>query len=113
MSYTVDDFSETLDRMEHRQVRAVTTVVAAWGEAGDYSEWSGGFLLFTGHRYFYVTGWCDTTGWGCQDGIEVTEYWRKPDLKNLEKKHHDGECKEWDHLPEDLNKYLKEQHANH
>ena len=31
--------------------------------------WTGGFVLkLKDGRFAYLTGWCDYTGWGCQDG---------------------------------------------
>lgn len=117
MSYTTSDFSESLERTIPAD--QVAKVIAAWGsgdgmgtDAGHYrwgadgaSDWSGGFLLrLKDGRYAYITGWCDYTGWGCQDGAEVSYYDKRPKLSSLGAKPADSE---WDIEPIDLNRWLK------
>jgi hypothetical protein len=103
MSYTVYDFEASMD-IVGIPLTDIALVEAAWGHSGDYAEWGGGFLLnmFDG-TWKYVTGWCDTTGWGCQDGADVTVYDRKPMLSHLSEA-------EWDILPADLNIELGKAH---
>ena len=92
---------------DHGFARAdVTACLAAWGEAGDMAEWSGGFLLgLTGERSAYLTGWCDATGWGCQDGIQAGVIGPIADAKKF--MWPDGERHDIDVLPRDLNRYLR------
>jgi hypothetical protein len=33
--------------------------------------------------FAYVSGWCDTTGWGCQDGARITRFAQEPELKTI------------------------------
>lgn len=75
MKYDLSDFVETVEIAAEREgfdPKNIQRCVAAWGEQGSYAEWEGGFLLeLRDGRYAYLSGWCDTTGWGCQDGVEV------------------------------------------
>jgi hypothetical protein len=125
MAYATSDFSESLDRtgISPSEVEAV---VAAWGqgnegsgskwsEDGGGTEWSGGFLLRlkTG-EYVYVTGWCDYTGWGCQDGVEVYRFTVRPtwdEMMAAVKASNNYAVdappeSEWDVEPADLNRWL-------
>ena len=50
----------------------IAEVLASWEESGDYAEWSGcAALRLIDGRFALVSGWCDTTGWGCQDGTDA------------------------------------------
>lgn len=81
--YTIGDFLECVNVLRQEVTRLatrhgdggrvvevlraedVTRVTAAWGMNGDYSEWEGGFVgQVQDGRWFYLSGWCDTTGWG-------------------------------------------------
>lgn len=130
MSYTTDDFSESLQRVS---VPAIASVVAAWGrgdgmgtDAGHWkwseagaSDWAGGFLLkLHDGRYAYVTGWCDYTGWGCQDGAWVGFFDREPSVAEMAEaaaEHNfcmaPPSADEWDREPSDLNRWLASQVA--
>jgi hypothetical protein len=116
--YTIYDYTETLSRVgidEH----TVGRVLAAWGQQGVYAEWEGGFLLHLKDGQFaYIWGWCDTTGWGCQDGAEVEYYDTPPalEIKRGTPQHLGGYLEalsgdtskweqEWDLDPADLNKW--------
>jgi hypothetical protein len=115
MSYAILDFSESLGRVPIGPPDIVA-VVAAWGygegqgtdgghgySADGATEWSGGFLLkLKDGRFAYLTGWCDYTGWGCQDGAEVTYFDALPSLTSLEADPPTG----WDEQPADLNRWL-------
>lgn len=125
MSYATDDFTESLQRvtLERAQIKRV---VAAWGkgegggeDAGHYrwsqesaSDWSGGFLMeLLDGTYAYLTGWCDYTGWGCQDGAKVTTYTTQPTFAALiaeDEYGHAPSPEEWDVEPADLNRWLVE-----
>lgn len=130
MSYTVNDFSESLSR-SYIEPNKVAQVVAAWGwgngqgakdqkdkkfdDGYGVSDWAGGFLLkMVRGDHIYLSGWCDYTGWGCQDGIEI-EYlgYNKPDFKHLGGSDRSAETdrpipkEEWDLEPIDLNNWLQ------
>jgi hypothetical protein len=108
MAYAVYDFSETLERLtaeEHGFARAdVVACLCAYGENGDMAEWNGGFVVaLRDGRVACVTGWCDTTGWGCQDGVEAHLMPAEPDGNWLWP---DGQRHDTDILPRDLNRFL-------
>lgn len=111
MSYTSYDFTETLggcgiDRED------VKRVIWAWGIGGDYAEWEGGFLLEMKNGTFaYIDGWCDTTGWGCQDGTNRKDFDKEPTFAECV-----GERPKWgqkitekdvDHAPADLQRFVE------
>ncbi len=114
MSYTTEDFSESLKRVGI-DATGIDSVIAAWGRGegqGEDSgrgwsedgvtEWAGGFLFkLKDGRYAYVSGWCDYTGWGCQDGAEAVFFDALPQLVVL-----DTETRDWDEAPIDLNRWL-------
>jgi len=61
-------------------------------------EWSGGFVVeLADGQFAHVTGWCDYTGWGCQDGASFTLH---ATLGEIEPKPY------WDKEPADLNDNL-------
>ena len=102
-SFTSYDFSESVAQAEGFTMPDIETAIAAWGEDGDYHEWSGGFLLkLKDGRFAYIEGWCDTTGWGCQDGVETTIYGAQPDLASLTDRK-----VEWAEDPSDLNRLIR------
>lgn len=120
MSYTNQDFSESLSRARI-DPSEVTSVVAAWGSGSGQgkdsgpgwskkgvTDWTGGFLLkLTDGRYAYVTGWCDYTGWGCQDGVEVTYFQHYPPISALRASVESNILPhDWDEIPADLNRWL-------
>jgi hypothetical protein len=92
MSYATYDFTESISRVGLDRA-AIERVVAAWGSGDGQGEdaghcrwaedgvtdWSGGFLMrLRDGRYAYLTGWCDYTGWGCQDGARVEYFDAEP-----------------------------------
>ncbi len=103
MSYARSDFSESMDRATITPDK-IDKVLGAWGESTEgYGEWSGGFLLqLKDGRFAYLTGWCDTTGWGCQDGASIDYFDKCPKLAKCKKD------ADWDKEPADLNKWLKD-----
>lgn len=126
MSYATDDFTESLQRVTLERAE-IKRVVAAWGhgtgmgkDAGHFrwaehsaSDWEGGFLMqLADGRYAYLTGWCDYTGWGCQDGARVTFYDSLPALDSLpphsEWSSQPPAPNDWDDEPADLNRWLTE-----
>lgn len=107
MSYTRSDFSESMDRSTVTP-DVIESVLAAWGESTEgYGEWSGGFVMkLKDGSFAYMTGWCDTTGWGCQDGATITYYKSCPDYKTFKKSDWNEEAIEWDESPADINQWL-------
>jgi len=120
-SYAVYDFSESLDRAGISETD-IESVIAAWGySAGSYAEWEGGFIMrMKDGRYAYLWGWCDTSGWGCQDGADVKYYDEQPPIEiqrgvpqhmggyieQLSGQDSPAWSQDWDLDPVDLNKYL-------
>lgn len=108
MSFSTYDFDETL-RGTSIERTDIKRVVAAHGvtEAGCCDacggEWSGGFLLeMKDGKFVYVHGWCDYTGWGCQDGTGRKDLDAIPDdLKTLDNNEH------WETTLPDLQKYIE------
>lgn len=99
--YTSYDFSESVAQAEGFAMQDIQNAVAAWGRNGDYAEWDGGFLLaLKDGRFAYIEGWCDTTGWGCQDGVETTIFDAKPALSDIAKD------RDWDEICADLNRLI-------
>jgi hypothetical protein len=110
MGYSTYDFTESLSG--EVALSDVAAVLAAWGnvdkdgaccdECG--GEWSGGFLCaLKDGGYIYITGWCDYTGWGCQDGRSSTRYVERPHLSELEQFPESA----WDLDPADLNEAVE------
>lgn len=96
-AYTFFDFTESVT---HRDVglklEDVDLVLWAWGEGGDYSEWSGGFIIrMKNGDIWRIEGSCDTTGWGCQDGASKEKLDVIPYVQGA------------DELPLDINSMLK------
>lgn len=102
--YCTNDFEESLKkvRLEAKPIK----VLKAWGRAEEpdaccHKDWSGGFVMqLENRRFAYLTGWCDYTGWGCQDGADVVHADSLEALKLPEEN--------WDTEPADLNRWLTE-----
>lgn len=123
MSYATHDFTESLER-SGIDPSEIASVLAAWGkgdgqgdDAGHFrwaeegvTDWHGGFVMkLRDRRFAYLTGWCDYTGWGCQDGWTITYFDSRPsflELKLASEYHHEPDDAEWDIDPADLNRYL-------
>jgi hypothetical protein len=100
MSFTTYDFSETHKGAGFPR-EDIERVEAAHGENGDGNEWSGGFIMrMKDGRRVYISGWCDYTGWGCQDGTNVEVMSDDAPLPP------DAEG-EWETDPADLNRYVQ------
>lgn len=111
MSYASYDFTESLDRAGIER-KSVKRVIAAWGDSPEgYGSWEGGFLMeMADGRYAYLTGWCDASGWGCQDGARVFDFDEIPANRALlPDVWGDGQLgpREWDEEPADLNAGVK------
>jgi hypothetical protein len=100
--YCTNDFEESLKQV-HLEAKPVQ-VLKAWGRAIEadvccHMEWSGGFVMaLENGRFAYLTGWCDYTGWGCQDGAEISYANTVSDFDLPEEN--------WDENPSDLNKWI-------
>ena len=111
--YSLYDFTESLSQVRRELGTAkVVRVVKAWGEHGDYAEWRGGFVMkLDDGRYCYLEGWCDTSGWGCQDGVEIrfASTVRQLDLPKERTTWWSGpqELIQWDAHPSDLNNWIR------
>jgi hypothetical protein len=66
VGYSLYDFTETLDRLTDISPLKIGRVLAAWGHSPEgCGSWEGGFLLERAEGGVqYVSGWCDTSGWG-------------------------------------------------
>lgn len=111
MSYALSDFTESVARASfHRE--DIKRVVSACGFSPEgYASWEGSFVLeLNDGRWCILSGWCDTTGWGCRDGIdedffpseetivEATEHLSKNEkYKDID----------WDKDPVDLNRWVQ------
>jgi hypothetical protein len=105
--YTTSDLHYSLEVLCQRVKVEITrenieTVHYAWGRSPEgYGSWEGGFILeLKDGRFATIEGWCDTTGWGCQDGVTVT--FKEDGPHPWETKDLDG-----DPLPADLNRWVK------
>lgn len=114
-SYAVDDFTESLHGTGIEK-KTIEHVIAAWGNVdtdgacceGCGGEWTGGFLLkLKNGQFAYVTGWCDYTGWGCQDGTDVSHFETEPTLETLYADYNEPPPASWDLSPSDLNHELE------
>lgn len=77
--YTTNDFEESI-RIVGLERKDIKRVLAAWGNVDSEGacceacggEWTGGFVMELKDGHFAtLTGWCDYTGWGCQDGANL------------------------------------------
>lgn len=110
MSYTREDFKYSIqggyDRDGGPLPSKATKVHYAYGRVDENGkccddcggEWSGGFVVeMENGKFAHVTGWCDYTGWGCQDGASHTIH---DSLSEIAAQSH------WDKEPADLNREL-------
>lgn len=114
--YAIYDFLETVNHYDSPiKENEVKSVLYATGTSVEgYGEWAGGFVLrLKDGETVVVTGWCDTSGWGCRDGMSLTKIGRTQSAKKIEKvvdsldEYGIPKFKEWDKDPIDLNRYLK------
>lgn len=112
-SFTLDDAYYSIDRAGIRK-DDIAECVAAWGDNSDgWASWTGGFLFrMKDNTFAYLTGWCDTTGWGCQDGASVFTHERRPSIDVLRSQSGDATERElarmeWDEAPADINRWLR------
>lgn len=117
-TYSTYDLSESIDILNTREGvpisrESISTVHYAWGHSPEgWGSWTGGFILeLKDGRFVTIEGWCDTTGWGCQDGVTATfsdtlpekpagfrsDDWAEPPHQWIEA----------DHLPADLNRWVQ------
>lgn len=104
--YTVYDVSASCERVGLAR-DDIASVPLGWGVSGWGPEWTGGFLFSLKDGTFaYVTGWCDSSGWGCQDGAEVHRFDSMPTREALEAIE-DRESVDWDEEPADANRWAR------
>lgn len=87
MAYDLFDLTESVNRVGVER-SWVDRVALAFGKHGDMEEWEGGFLLCGKQTngaplWAFVFGWCDTTGWGCQDGAYLRAFDSEPGLVEI------------------------------
>ncbi len=110
--YTTCDLACSLEIVKIDR-EAIETVHYGWGHSPEgYGSWEGGFILeLKDGRFATIEGWCDTTGWGCQDGSEVTYHDTLPEVPSglLERSWSDnpGRAIDADYLPADLNRWVQ------
>lgn len=109
MSFSTYDFDETIkgcgvERTDIKRIAAAYGVTEAGCCDDCGGEWSGGFLmeLNTG-KFVLLSGWCDYTGWGCQDGTARMDFDTEPVLSEI--KGH--ETTEWETTLPDLQRYIE------
>lgn len=116
--YTLDDFSETVNALPWQPAK----VLAAFGKDGYLSEWEGGFAVESEDgRVAVVVGWCDTTGWGCQDGTTLLcdlsptesnergwQHYVNAWARDGSEWDHRPTAEEWETDPTDLNIWVQE-----
>jgi hypothetical protein len=121
-NYALYDFTESIDCLKHDGSPGrtdVKRVIAAYGYSPDgWGSWTGGFLMELSDGSFqYLSGWCDTSGWGCRSGIEVEFFTELPSIGDLkqyvpwsykEDNVYENLLLEWDLDPIDLNKWVDE-----
>jgi hypothetical protein len=115
MAFERMDFTASLAKVGV-QPADIARVLRAWGESGGGSEWSGGFTFaLKDGRYAYLSGWCDYTGWGCQDGADLRYFDHEPsdyDLRMQSESEETGgpwlpeKDASWEIEPADLNRWL-------
>jgi hypothetical protein len=120
VSFDLFDFKETLNITGH-DPQCIESVRWGFGHSPEGGgSWEGGFVFRTDPRkdlsvmtWVFVFGWCDYTGWGCQDGAWSVEYNHPPSRQELEqawKKEWYGDLpphEHWDFMPADLNRWVK------
>jgi hypothetical protein len=113
MSFAIDDFVETIkgtgvERTDIKRAVAAfgVTEAACCDDCG--GEWNGGFLLeMKSGEFLFLTGWCDYTGWGCQDGTEKFVFDSLPELSALDP------GKEWETSLPDIQRYIETDENSH
>lgn len=109
MSYTTDDFKYSINGGYSRGAQLPAkpvSVLYAYGQVDENGacctecggEWEGGFVVkLENGKIAHVTGWCDYTGWGCQDGASFELFDKIEDV---------AVKPFWDKDPSDLNQEL-------
>lgn len=108
-SYSTSDFKYSMLGGTHEGISVMklgrpVQVLYAYGNVDDPcceqcgGDWDGGFVVkLASGMIAHIKGWCDYTGWGCQDGVTVTMH---TSIKTLEVD------SRWDKDPADLNNQL-------
>ena len=116
MSYDLYDFTESLNVAGVEPTRVEHCALAFGDSPEGYGSWHGGFVCHTrsGAPWVFVFGWCDTTGWGCQDGAYVVDFDHEPTREEIDAAWKDElgdmgglfEPEDFDEAPADINRYL-------
>lgn len=116
MGYDLYDFTHSLEAVSIPITRMEHCSLGFGYSPEGYGSWTGGFVCHTrsGAPWVLVCGWCDTTGWGCQDGAQAFEFDHEPTAEEV-REAFIGYCGEWsaealddpDVDPADLNRMLR------
>jgi hypothetical protein len=126
-TWGVGDLAESISGGRVQLPSPPVRCLAAWGHedgtpndddhTGSHNEWSGGFVLeMADGRFAYVVGWCDYTGWGCQDGATLTVFDESPALDELFEAWSDEvivPAERWDLEPADANRWIADGMPDH
>lgn len=107
--YTVYDFKESVDRVSG--LGRPKRVLYAYGESPEGGgSWNGGFVFENdAGKIAILTGWCDYTGWGCQDGATGQVFDNLDGLKAwVAAAHEVPDLGSMDADPQDLNKWISD-----
>lgn len=113
MAYDLYDFTESMTQVDVNPGNVAACILGFGDSPEGYASWEGGFLLHmkAGEPYALVTGWCDTTGWGCQDGAQVDYFDHEPTLDEIRAAWTaawggNAPLDDPDEMPTDVNRYL-------
>jgi hypothetical protein len=113
-TYDLYDFTESLNIAGVPKGRIEYCSFAFGDSPEGWGSWHGGFVCHTrtGSPWLFVFGWCDTTGWGCQDGAWAVEFQEEPDKDAIivawkDQMYGDPPLEDGDHAPIDINRYLR------
>lgn len=115
MSYDLYDFTESLNVAGVEPTRIEHCSLAFGCSTEGFAQWEGGFVCHTrsGAPWVFLFGWCDTTGWGCQDGAYAVDYDHEPTREELDAawkaemgSDHEFQPADFDETPADINRFL-------
>lgn len=66
-----DDLAYLFEHFGEVSLGEIEDVLAVWEGQNDRDSWRW-IIATTDHKFLYYSAWCDYTGWGCQDGSELT-----------------------------------------
>lgn len=113
MAYDLYDLTESLSQVGLAREDIEACLLGFGYSPEGYGSWTGGFVLkLRDGRWALVCGWCDTTGWGCQDGANIWTWMAEPTTEAIQEKvreyTYDLDCMdEADPHPADINRWIK------